>query len=561
MDAPNSTSSTAVSDISINTNETTVNVIILCHIYALLKQWVSEDSKGSNHSSVKPHIGINTDSSSDMEFIFSNADCRAYRVLQHVGFDQCPNTTDAYKYDIAFTGWYGMSDFIGCFLFFFLKEKFAIEKCSNMPLEYANNIGTMTLLAKNQIFYSFMNDTFGLNDVCEKDKAVINVTEVRRGMLTTDNCLIYHWLKSINAENVCTSETETINNGTWSSHFNCIWYRLLTELGTQTFCENQWASCGMYNYVMAGMIGGSISIIGIVCNIGSLIKFFPRVVKSPTIYQLRWLAVVDAISLALYVVYVTLIQITEYLQVHYNFDWSVISPYIKVYIRPVCYIAQTSTNWLTVFIGVYQYLIICKPISNSYRHVERHRRKYVVIILGIAALCNIPYFFVSSLSQYEENNTVYFHYVSNTSFGKSDLFKVVYDNLMHSVCTVCLPFIILLIVTVKMMVVVRKKERNNTPQNNINTVIIRILLTFIICQFPLLVDSILNITILYSASFSSSEWCGSVQFYLRDIASVLTTLNSAVKPFIYIVLRNHFAWLLRTSSRYEKAETIEMSSM
>ena len=34
--------------------------------------------------------------------------------------------------------------------------------------------------------------------------------------------------------------------------------------------DNILASCRMYNFVMRGIIGGSVSVVGIVCNIGSL---------------------------------------------------------------------------------------------------------------------------------------------------------------------------------------------------------------------------------------------------------------------------------------------------
>ena len=549
MDSTNSVNSTVVSATVTITSGMTVNIFILCHMYASLGQLVSEDF---NHTPINPDISTNTDS--DMEFIFSYVDCRFYRLLIHFGYDQCANTTDVHNYDID---QYGMQGFIGCFLFFFVKEMGAIEKCPNVSLEHTNNPrdeSTTTLLSKNRILYFFMYSfMYSFRDVCEKNTTVTNVTEVQKGILT-GNCWYYRLLKSMNAESICTNETDTLSNDTVASisHSSCIWYYFVTKLDAQTFCENQRSSCDMYNYAMQGMIGGSISIIGIVCNVGSLIKFFPGVVKSPTIYQLQWLAVVDTILLVLYSVHVTWLQLMSYLQVDVELHWRMIRSYINVYIWPVYCIAQTSTNALTVFSAVYRYLVICKPLSSAHSHVERHRRKYVVIVLGIAALCNIPNFFVRSLSLYEETN-FYFYRVVETTFGESDLVRVVYP-----VFIVCLPVIILLTITLKIMVVLRREQIKNTPQNNINTVIIRILLTFTICQFPLLVDSILSI--IYSDSSSSPE-CGSVRLYLHGLASMFTALNSASKPFIYIVLRNHFAWLLRNSSRNEKAETIEMSSM
>ena len=63
--------------------------------------------------------------------------------------------------------------------------------------------------------------------------------------------------------------------------------------------DNILASCRMYDFAMRGIIGGSISVIGIVCYIVSLIVLHQSVIKTPTTYQLQWLAFVDTIFLVL----------------------------------------------------------------------------------------------------------------------------------------------------------------------------------------------------------------------------------------------------------------------
>ena len=326
-----------------------------------------------------------------------------------------------------------------------------------------------------------------------------------------------------------------------------------------TSTDNKQASCKMYYFVMPGIIGLVFTITGIVCNIGSLLVFRHRVVKTPTTYQLQWLALMDTIFLVLCFVCENLAYINF---LHIGDDtlyWQVIFPYIAVFVFPFFNVAETSTNWLTVFIGVYRYMAICKPVSNSYRHIERHRRKYVVILLSLAVLCNIPYFFVLNLSQNEdgEHNKVSFSYIL-TSFGKSDSFKLVYHNIMHPAFTVCLPFVILFIITVKMMVALSKKHSNMQNSNmlnlNINTVIITILLTFIICRSPILVNRVLMF-------IYNKPTCGSVYFYFSGLVPVFLVLNTAARPFTYMVLRNHFTWPLRHNLRNERAESIEMGSM
>ena len=133
---------------------------------------------------------------------------------------------------------------------------------------------------------------------------------------------------------------------------------------------------------------------------------------------------------------------------------------------------------------------------------------------------------------------------------------------MHLAFNVCSPIIILLTVTVKMMVVLRKQrnmKNSNTLNLSINTVLIIIVLTFIICQLPLLVNSIVDI--IYDYFNIGTVECSSFLFYFSRLGIVLLALNSAARPFIYMRLKNHFAWPLRYTLRKERAESIEMDSM
>ena len=491
MDLTNNMNSTAVSDTVEGTNGMTFTLIILCQLYTLLQQWMSEDSTGST-STLNHDTGINTDSNKG--FIFSDVDCREYHPLIKYGYGQSANGTDVYDYD---RDPYGVPDFFLCFLFFFMKEMGATENCYNMYVKYDSNTTDetpVTFLSKDRIIYSFMTDAFGLNDVCEQKAPVINISGVKKRILTITICdHIYAWTILLNAENTCTSETNSLSNQTWLSYYVCIWYRLLEETGVTNVCtmlykhlaremENQQAGCDLYNYIVPGIVGGVLSIIGIVCNVTSLIVFCRGVVQTPTIYQLQWLALVDTIFLTLYFVYVAMYYIIKYLNIdHDNLYWREIWPYLNVSIWPLLSTTSTGTNWLMVFIGVYRYLAICKPVSNSYSHVEQHRRKYVVIVLGMAALCNLPHFFAFKLSQ-DGRTKLYL-----TSFGKNNLFKSVYYKTTYPVLTVCLPVIILLVLTITMMVVLRKKQRESrTTQKQMihKTTLIQLLSLFFLHHLP-----------------------------------------------------------------------------
>ena len=571
MDSNYGMNRTDVSDIVTSTSGMPINFIVLCHFYALLKQWVSEESIGPNINTIKPDTGISSDSGT--AFLFSTADCERYnRSLAGYDYDQC----EAYHYDKDLYTMWQLKD---CLLIFFMTKMGAREKCSNIYLGYDNNTNddnAIILLPKTQIFYSFMTDSLSLRDVCGANTTGSHVTDGKKGISTTNSCDFYIWFTSLNAEERCrpASENDTLSNDTAISHYGCVWYHLKTGLEARIYCkwteeeENQLAGnnykqagCDMYNFVMGGIIGGSVSGIGIVCNIVSLIVFRHGVIKTPTTYQLQCLALVDTVFLVLCFICINLVPIINYLQIDPDTLYHrLIEPYIVVYIRPLWQIAQTSTNWLTLFTGVYRYLTICKPTSNSYGHVERHRRKYVLIVLSLAAVWNIPYFFVHNLSQDDEiSNKI--DYVQ-TSFGEKYFFELVYNDIMHPALTVCLPVIILLILTVEMIVVLRKKQSNmqnsNTSNLSINIVLVTVLLTFIICQSPLLVYSILYE---YDPARIKTLMCGSFHFYFSGLVFVFVILNSAANPFIYVVLRNHFTWPLKHTVISERAETIAMGSI
>ena len=550
MDLSNSTNNTDVSDAVTSTSGMTVNFIVLCQLFTLLKQWVSEESLGPNVTTIKPDTDINSDS--DTAFIFSTADCGIYNRLTGDGYGQCATEVGPHNYD---RNLYEMLQFTDCSWFFFMTKLGATEKCSNISLgdDNTNDVNALTLLSKDRIFYSFMTESLGLEDVCDKNTTVCDVTDVTKGISNKEICDSSSSLKSPYAENKCrpTSEKDASDDA-GITHCRCAWFRFLTELGAKYMSKQ--ASCKMYTFVMTGIIGGVLSITGILCNIGSLIVFRHGMIKTPTIYQLQWLALVDTIFLVLCFVCVNLFCIIKYLHIDNDDLWQVMVPYIVVYIWPLFVVAETSTNWLTLFIGVYRHLATCMPASNLYCHVERHRRKYVRIVLIMATLCNIPYFFEHRLSQDNKNNYGY----ALTSLGESALFKFVYHNIMYRSLTVCLPVIILLIVTAKMIVVLRKKE-NIMSDLKINTVFITIVLTSTISQLPLLVYSILN-AISASSSIGTLE-CGSFLFYFSRLESVFLVLNSAARPFIYMVLNNLFVWRLRRTLRNERAESIEIGSM
>ena len=207
--------------------------------------------------------------------------------------------------------------------------------------------------------------------------------------------------------------------------------------------ESDWESCRMYYFVMFTVVGSCICLIGLICNVISLYTFCRGVVQTATSYQVIWLAVVDSLLLLGWFACIALRYAMKYF--HEDWDRRVIFPITFVYIEDVYFTAHTCTMWLTVFIGVYRYLAVCKPHSKQYCHIERHGQKYIVLVLSMAVLYNIPRFCEAYLARGEINGQVKYDSIW-TSLGESFQYRLVYWTIMYSVFVVCLPFIILIII-------------------------------------------------------------------------------------------------------------------
>ena len=445
---------------------------------------------------------------------------------------------------------------IDCLLFTFMVEMGARGKCESNAMTYDNDTdarpATMALFSKDYHFQSFMVDPVAASGICENMSLVTdNETTIKDAILSESKCDWYHDTKLADAEKICSYDRVPHENDTSLSYYDCFWYRFIAELGDRGDCNKNvkkhhrvtsQVNCNAYHFAMHSVLGGIISIAGIICNCITLHMFCRGIVKTSTTYQLQWLAAIDTIFLILYLIRHALYQTVDFFNPRGDnpdhLYWRVIYPFIYVYVWPFYATAYTSTIWLTVFIGINSYLAICKPLSHRFSHLEQNGKKYVVAVIIIAVLCNIPRFFVIYLEQYTENGLVYYKYIF-TSMSKSKWYGSVYVNIMISTLSISVPTILLLILTTKMLVKLRKqqkKRRNMQPghatSDNVNAILISILVTFIVCQFPRLVYMVAHRYMEYS--------CGSFLFYFGTIGFVFGAVNSAANPFLYFMINKQF---------------------
>ena len=101
-------------------------------------------------------------------------------------------------------------------------------------------------------------------------------------------------------------------------------------------------------------------------------------------------------------------------------------------------------------------------------------------------------------------------------------------------------------------------QSSYTSQNNISTILICILITFIICHFPEIVNGIARR--LPSVDYS----CGAFMRYLYSLQGVGYLLNSSINGLIYFGLNNHFRSALLSHcyfGRNDRRTVIEMGRL
>ena len=540
-----------------------VALFLLCQLFGLVKGWLHAGGVSINNN------GYDDDQSVEKEMMFSNAECQRYSSLTRMHSSDCENKSMVYDYVID-QAWYARGKFMKCLTYHFMTEMGANSSCTNNSVWSENNTNcqsTMPLLSKDHLFLSFMANTLNMTSICRSSNdTLMSDTDTNATVFSSDNCNRY-WVKYRSTENRCVHNTSAMNIDRQLPYGECLFYRFMKSLGADSGCSEHislFESCAFYKSMMRTVVPTIICIIGLIGNSISLVMLCRGLVETPTNYQVQWLAVVDITFIGTHWFTITLYNVMGYAHFTSDLYWHGIEPVLYVCLYPVWFVARSCTVWLTVFIGVYRYLAVCKPYSNVYSHVMLHGQKYVKLIVALSIIYNFSVFISYSVESYKEDEEVYVHY--NETGLISNNFNVVYYYYVTGVLVVCLPIIILCFATVNILVELRKRKKkkssmqtSSTPQTSITAVLITILITFIICHISYFLywAILLNIP-------SLKDECGNFSFYLRDFVWVGLLLNSSANGFIYFFMNKNFrdAFFSRCKCKgNDGTESIEMGAV
>ena len=545
-----------------------VALILLCQVFGLVKEWLHAWGVTTNSRGY-----ADDDQSVEQEMMFSDVECERYSVLTRWFSDDCGNNSMVYDYDVDQQD---VRKFMICLTYRFMSAIGANSSCTNKSERSDNNTdiqNTMPLSSKDRLFHFFMADTLNMTSTCTSSKSssndtVMSDTDTNATMFSYDNCYwYYHYAKDRNAESKCVHNTSATDSDIELPYGKCLFYRFMNSLGADSGCSDHFPlfeSCVLYKSIMRAVVRTIICIIGLFSNSISLSMFCRGFVKTPTTYQLQWLAFVDITFLVTYWFARTLGDVMRYANVTSDLYWHGIAPVLNVCLNSLSWVTICCTVWLTVFIAVYRYLAICKPYCKVYSHVMLHGQKYVKLIVILSILYNFPIFIQLYLESYEKDGQVYIR--REVTGLLSYQFYYVYYYYVTAPLVVCLPLIMLCFVTVKILAELRKRQKkkssmqtSSTSQTSVTGVLITILITFAICQIP----EFLYWAILKNIP-SLDHRCGSFGFYFHEVVQVGLLLNSSANGYIYFFMNKSFRDALFSRcecNRNDGPEMIEMAAI
>ncbi|KAK2171197.1 hypothetical protein NP493_1094g03022 [Ridgeia piscesae] len=217
--------------------------------------------------------------------------------------------------------------------------------------------------------------------------------------------------------------------------------------------------------------------------------------------------------------------------------------YVRLFSYPLLFVAQTATIWTTVLIASYRYLAVCKPYRaltlNSVPVIQRS----LAVVFSFAVLYNLPHFFEVELTETQSPNGTVRYLFQATSLGQSDVYRMVYFDVLYYIFSFALPLLLLVVLGAKLVVayraVLRRRRRSSRmgADQNITLVMIVVIVVFVVCNAPARV-----VQLLWSYRVQK---CGTVSFVVTELVNTLEVLNSSVNFVIYCIYRRQFRRILR----------------
>lgn len=297
--------------------------------------------------------------------------------------------------------------------------------------------------------------------------------------------------------------------------------------------------CALFNFVLWGVAGSSLCILGMIGNALSFFSF-SKDVKKPAVTLLQCLATSDFFLLAAVFFTDDIPYACGYSNQCENF-WSS-WPYIR-YIWLLTPFSHMSSIWFVVLIACNRYWAVCKPHTMCTSWSMQATHKYIFTVVIIVLFFNSPRFFEYKIVEYNQdiqNETETYLKEERTTFGSSYYYKIIYKTYCVNIILVLVPlFLIILLTIFTLSTLHRKKNSNrgktsvlNKASQEITLILSLVVIVAILCQTPL--------SIFHFVRYSYRYGCGDFVFYLDNISKLMITINSCINFCIYCLFSVRF---------------------
>ena len=354
-------------------------------------------------------------------------------------------------------------------------------------------------------------------------------------------------LKSITMEfNLTVTESTTPLNGSGGMNFSLYTNSVMGGMeggggagGLPTEINHK--ACVLYKFVVYTVFLGCLCILGVIGNLVAYVVFWKDTIKTSTTFLFQGLSMIDTVLLLTAFPIYVIQPLVEYMDVLQSFQY--IQPYILVYILPCTFTAQTATIWVTVLVGFNRYVAVCKPYQASRLCNISMARKYLLIVLCLSFLYNIPRFAASKINYELGPNNETIAIPSYTEMGKNPLYLIIYNNILYLIFLLILPLLTLTILNVRLINALKEIKRRRMEMqslrqqqdNNVTFVLIIVVLVFTVCQLPALVNQLL-----WNILSDGHRICGGFQYYFSCLSNLLVIINSAINFLIYFLFNKRF---------------------
>ena len=221
-------------------------------------------------------------------------------------------------------------------------------------------------------------------------------------------------------------------------------------------------ACELYNFIVYVIIYGLLSLLGIVCNMMSLIVLWPDWRKSASIQLLLLLAVADTLVL---ISWSTLLTLPIAVRFRGKW-WPAYTDYYYHYMRKFAWVPanmlQMASGWYIVIITVQRYVAVCLPYNVQKYGSVKVAWIEVAIVTVISIVFNLPRFFEFDIISTSQPGAV--RAIKN-DMGASNSYNLYYKSVTYYLLSYAIPLIILSYLTVALIRQLRKNGNQVVPSS------------------------------------------------------------------------------------------------